>query len=29
VVDDRVVFQAFGLTQWHEAILPRIRALLR
>jgi hypothetical protein len=29
IADDRLVMQSFGLTQWQEAVLPKIRSLLR
>jgi hypothetical protein len=29
IVDDQLVMQSFGLTKWQEAVLPKIRSLLR
>jgi hypothetical protein len=29
IADDQLVMQSFGLTQWHEAVLPKIKSLLR
>lgn len=29
IADDQLVMQSFGLTQWQEAVLPKIRSLLR
>ncbi len=28
IADDRLVMQSFGLAQWQEAVLPKIRSLL-
>lgn len=29
IADDQLVMKSFGLAQWQEAVLPKIRALLR
>ena len=29
IADDQLVMQRFGLTQWQEAVLPKLRSLLR
>jgi len=29
IADDRLVMQSFGLAQWQETVLPKIRTLLR
>jgi hypothetical protein len=29
IADDQLVMQGFGLTQWEEAVLPKIKSLLR
>jgi hypothetical protein len=29
IADDQIVMQSYGLTQWQEAVLPKIKSLLR
>ena len=29
IADDQLVMQSFGLTQWREAVWPKIKSLLR